>query len=199
MSLPAIEEIDAFLEKTNENNDELDDWIKQLIGAPQPTNTQTHEPDTDPYYTQSFSWNRLHEEKAVKIQSAYRLHRSKKNDQLNIPIPVCEYKKCGNLLVFGQSRFCDNSCARRFAVSSRWSAESDKENVSTPPTKKQKRCGLCGVFGHNKTTCKTVEKPLADVTNQLATLQAENQELKACVLWYQQVMQNNMIHVNQQQ
>ena len=191
MSLPADSEIDALL--ANIFNEEQED-----------KEATTHVPNIDPYYVQSFSWNRLHEEKAVKIQNAYRKHVQRMKDPLRKPIPVCEYKKCGNLLVFGQSRFCNHTCARKYSVGIRW----DNETFSTPPAKFTKRCSKCRQPGHNKATC-TNRSPLADVTNNMNdqsvvtvniqdwhTVQQENQTLKTTMVWYQQQLAIMQDHFN---
>ena len=177
---------------------ELDEMIMHL---------QNNDPDYA-YYNESFSWNHLHHEKVVTIQSVYRGFICRRNllrdalqevipDPLQDIIPTCEYKKCGELLVMGQERFCNMSCARRFAVSHR---HYNKENASTPKSKK-KRCSICNDEGHNKTTCKTVQK-LQDITNmenELQHLRQENSQLKNTVCWYQNVLQKNMTFNTQNQ
>ena len=171
---------------------ELDELLAYVTEAPEAKRafdegSQVHEPTIDPFYRQSFSWNIFHEQAAYKIQAAYKNHRlklAKLNDALAEDIKLCEEDTCKKPLVFLQKRFCDNSCARRFAVSKRWANE-DKENIHTPRVKKRKVV---------KTS--TNEKRLgkkAKMQREVLQLQQENDVLKQNILWYQQVLQQ---HVN---
>ena len=157
------DEIEKFIPE-----EELDAAFSAILGLDAP-----YEPS--PYPDSGWTFNHLHDEKAVTIQKYWRGHITRKqnrvvisantslNDELTvedldmfIDIVANKCEHCNNTITSG--RFCTTSCARKFAVNHRWKPEktikksSNKENA-TPTTRKVRKCKVCKTPGHDTRNC----------------------------------------------